>query len=104
MKCAAGDVAAALANAGLPIARGTLVSTDHLVNGGEREALLAEGARAVDMESAYLSALATGRRFAVVRVVVDTPSRELGHALHTAAAGARALRILGRIGRVLDQL
>jgi 4-hydroxy-3-methylbut-2-enyl diphosphate reductase len=102
--CAADEVASALESAGLSVARGTLVSTDHVVTGAEREALRETGARAVDMESAYLSSLAEGRRFAVVRVVVDTPSRELRHALHTAVAGARALRILGRIGRVLDQL
>ncbi len=102
--CDADQVAEALEAAGLGVVRGVLVSTDHVVTGAERAALHDEGAHAVDMESFFLSSLARGRRFAVVRVVVDTPSRELGRALHTAVAGARALRTLGRIGSVLDQL
>jgi nucleoside phosphorylase len=102
--CDADPVACALETAGMTVARGTLVSTDHVVHGEERAALFAAGARAVDMESAFLAPLGDGRRFAVVRVVVDTPSRELSRALHTAVAGARALRTLGHIGSVLDQL
>ncbi|MBW2460872.1 MAG: 1-hydroxy-2-methyl-2-butenyl 4-diphosphate reductase [Deltaproteobacteria bacterium] len=100
--CAADEVAALCEAAGLKAVRGALVSTDHIVTGEERTALFAEGARAVDMESAYLAELAAGRRFAVIRVVVDTPSRELSSALHTAVGGARALRVLGRIGAALD--
>jgi len=103
-RCDADDVASALHAAGLRVARGTLVSTDHVVRGPERQSLRDAGARAVDMESAYLAPLADGRRFAVVRVVVDTPSREINRAIQTAVAGARALRTLGRIGRVLDRL
>ncbi len=100
--CDADEVAALCEAAGLKVVRGALVSTDHIVTGEERAALFAEGARAVDMESAYLAELAAGRRFAVIRVVVDTPSRELSSPLHTAVGGARALRVLGRIGAALD--
>jgi len=103
-QCEADGVAEALEAAGLRVARGALVSTDHVVRGSERQRLREAGARAVDMESAYLAPLGDGRRFAVIRVVVDTPSRELTRAIHTAVAGARALRTLGHIGRVLDQL
>jgi 4-hydroxy-3-methylbut-2-enyl diphosphate reductase len=102
--CDGEEIATLLAGAGMNVARGVLLSTDHIVTGEEREVLRRSGARAVDMESAHLAPLADGRRFAVVRVVVDTPSRELSRALSTAAAGARALRTLGRIGRILDQL
>lgn len=101
--CDADGIAALCEAAGLPVARGALISTDHLVTGRERATLFGEGARAVDMESAFLATLAEGRRFAVVRVVVDTVSRELFSPLRTAVAGARALRVLRRVGAALDQ-
>lgn len=102
VSCQGDDVAALCEAAGLTVARGTLVSTDHLVHGAERAALFATGARAVDMESAYLADLASGRRFAVIRVVVDTPTEELSSALTTAVGGARALYTLSRIGSALE--
>lgn len=59
---------------------GPLTSCDHLVRGRERATLHAQGAIGADMESAATlrTALAVGkRRVAAVRVVVDTPKREL---------------------------
>jgi 4-hydroxy-3-methylbut-2-en-1-yl diphosphate reductase len=56
---------------------GVLLGTDHILRAEERPALLASGARAVDMESPWLAAAAAGRPFAVLRVVSDGPGAEL---------------------------
>ena len=56
---------------------GPLACADHVVRGTERGTLAAQGALAADMESAWLAPAAAGRPFAVVRVVVDTPAREI---------------------------
>jgi 4-hydroxy-3-methylbut-2-enyl diphosphate reductase len=69
---------------------------DHVVSGAERGELRRAGAIAVDMESAWLAEGASDRPFAVVRVVVDTPGRELRRPLATARGGVRALRTLRR--------
>ncbi|MHB8719604.1 MAG: phosphorylase family protein [Candidatus Dormibacteria bacterium] len=61
---------------GLTAQGGTLVTLDHVVRGRERERWAGRGFSAVDMESAILAAAAP--RFAAVRVVLDTPARELG--------------------------
>ena len=73
---------------------GTIVSVSKIAVGERRAQLLAGGALAVDMESAWLAAGAAGRPFAVVRVVLDSPSHELlrpGAALGAVRA-SRALR------------
>lgn len=75
---------------------GPVVSVDHLVSGPERGLLAAEGALAVDMESAWLAPAAAGRPFAVLRVVLDTPDRELYRPLATLAGGLAAWRVLRR--------
>jgi hypothetical protein len=79
-------VAALVAGArrlGLEPERGPLVTTPALVVGPAREAWAARGCVAVDMESGLLEA----ERVAVVRVVLDTPGRELSTAwLRPAAA------------------
>ncbi len=90
----------ALRAAGLTVHAGPIVSVDHVVHGAERAELAASGALAVDMESAMLAAAADGGPLAVLRVVVDTPSRPLFHPA-TASAGVTALATLGRLGPVL---
>jgi len=56
----------------------------------------------VDMESVWLAAGAAGRPFAVVRVVLDSPSHELLRP--RAAAGAiRAARALRRVAGALQE-
>jgi 4-hydroxy-3-methylbut-2-enyl diphosphate reductase len=91
----------ALRLAGVSVTAGPIVTTDHLVNGPEREELCATGAIAVDMESANIAALANGHPFAVVRVVVDSPTRGLFRpALLT--DGLKALRILHTVAGALD--
>ncbi|MZE76933.1 1-hydroxy-2-methyl-2-butenyl 4-diphosphate reductase, partial [Streptomyces sp. SID5475] len=68
----------------------------HLVRGAERARLHATGAIAADMESAAVlrTALAAGPRpVAAVRVVVDTPERELARG-GTVLGGISAFRVL----------
>lgn len=101
LACADPSIARALRADGLTVRHGPIVSVDHIVRGKERRALAAGGALAVDMESFWLGALAPHRRFAVIRVIVDTPGRELTHPLHTLRAGWRGLRTLGRVGAAL---
>lgn len=57
---------------------GPLLTVDHVVSGAERDHWARRGYAAVDMESALLVSLS--RRFAALRVVLDTPSRELSPA------------------------
>jgi 4-hydroxy-3-methylbut-2-en-1-yl diphosphate reductase len=90
----AGILAAALRRRGIHTELGPIVSVDHVVRGAERERLRADGAVAVDMESAWLADAAAGRPFAVMRAVVDTADRELTKPLATVAGGGRALRTL----------
>jgi 4-hydroxy-3-methylbut-2-enyl diphosphate reductase len=96
---------AALAGRGLRAHLGPLVSVDHAVRGGERARLHAEGAIAADMESAFLAAAAGltashGPPLAVLRVVSDTPGRELAR-LGIVADALRALRALRRAAPAL---
>ena len=99
----AGILAAALTAMGIAARVGPLVSTYHVVSGSERERLRQEtGALAVDMESAWLARAAGDRPFAVLRVVVDTPRRELtGNPLSTALGGLRGYRALAKAAPAL---
>jgi 4-hydroxy-3-methylbut-2-enyl diphosphate reductase len=93
-------LAGALRAAGLTVHLGPVVSVDHVVHGAERAELAATGALVVDMESAMLAAAAGDRPLAVLRVVVDTPSRPLFHPT-TVAAGITASGTLARLGPAL---
>jgi 4-hydroxy-3-methylbut-2-enyl diphosphate reductase len=99
----AGIVAASLSAMGITSRLGAVVSTDHVVSGRERERLRARtGAIAVDMESAWLAVAAGDRPFAVLRVVVDTPRRELkGNPVATARGGVRGYRALAKAAPAL---
>jgi 4-hydroxy-3-methylbut-2-enyl diphosphate reductase len=90
----AGQLLDALTDAGLSVRRGPIVGVAKIATGERREQLRATGALAVDMESAWLAAGAAGRPFAVVRVVLDSPSHELmrPQALAGALTAARVLR------------
>ncbi|MEO9096588.1 MAG: hypothetical protein ABI346_00210 [Candidatus Baltobacteraceae bacterium] len=75
-------VAAALAYGSTPL-EAPLLCSSTLVRGAERARWAAAGYAGVDMESARLQA----PRLAAVRVVLDTPERELSNAwLHPATA------------------
>ena len=80
---------------------GPIQSEDHVVRGPERDRLHADGVIAVDMESLWLAEAAGQRPFAVLRVVVDTPDRELLHP-RTLGSGLRALATLRRIAPALE--
>ena len=79
---------------GLQARSGEIVCVSKIALGERRAQLLQGGAIAVDMESVWLAAGAAGRPFAVVRVVLDSPSHELlrPKALAGALRAARALR------------
>jgi 4-hydroxy-3-methylbut-2-enyl diphosphate reductase len=94
-RCASEPIAAALAALGIErVHVGPVASEDHLVHGVRRGVLAGEGVLAVDMESAWLVPAAAGRPFAVLRVVVDTPAREIDRPLATLAGGLKAWRAL----------
>jgi Phosphorylase superfamily len=63
---------------GVPVVIGPLVSTSAMVTGAARMIWADRGHVAVDMESA--AAAVTARRFGVVRVILDSPRRELSPA------------------------
>ncbi len=108
----AGMLLAALARRGVRAHPGPLVSVDHLVRGDRRARLHATDAIAADMESAFLAAAAglagpggagdPGRAtpLAVLRVVVDSPGRELARP-GIIVDGPRALRALRRAAPAL---
>jgi 4-hydroxy-3-methylbut-2-enyl diphosphate reductase len=101
-RCASGPLVAALAAAGVQhVHVGPVASDDHVVRGAERGVLAGEGVLAVDMESAWLAPAAEGRRFAVLRVVLDTPAREIHRPLATLTAGFTAWRALRRAAPAL---
>ncbi len=90
----------ALEGRGLDVRRGRVVCVSRLALGERRSELFAGGALAVDMESVWLAPGAGARPFAVVRVVLDSPSHELMRP--QAAAGAvRAARVLRRVAAAL---
>ncbi|MFV2177832.1 hypothetical protein ACFHW2_26900 [Actinomadura sp. LOL_016] len=81
---------------------GPLLTSPNVVAGAERARLAAQGARAVDMETAVLAAVAPGRRFAAVRVIVDGPRHPLWRP-GTLVRGVTALRTLARVGPALER-
>lgn len=66
-----------VAGRGLKVRSGSIVCVSRVALGERRAELRAGGAIAVDMESVWLAAGASGRPFGVVRVVLDSPSHEL---------------------------
>ncbi|HEY5261345.1 MAG TPA: hypothetical protein VIJ33_04485 [Solirubrobacteraceae bacterium] len=97
-------LADALERRGIAVRRGTIVSVARIAHGEKRVELRERGATVVDMESAWLAAGAGGRPFAVIRVVADTPSREVTRPLLTLMGAARAALSLRRVAAVLDEL
>ncbi|MFC0436011.1 1-hydroxy-2-methyl-2-butenyl 4-diphosphate reductase [Kutzneria buriramensis] len=94
------DLALSLRGNGFTVHHGVIADSDHVVGSAERAELARTGALAVDMESAGLLALAGDRPHAVVRAIVDTPSRALLRPA-TLGGGIAALRRLAAIGPVL---
>jgi 4-hydroxy-3-methylbut-2-enyl diphosphate reductase LytB-like protein/phosphorylase superfamily protein len=94
-------LAGELARLGLTVRLGPIFCADHLVHGAERTELAERGALAVDMESAVLASASGERPFAVVRAIVDTPSRPLLR-VATVTGGVAGLRALTRVGPALS--
>jgi len=92
-----GPLAAEFRRAGLGVLTGPLVSSPRYVGGGEREALAASGAVAVDMESAWVMASLPKNPLAVIRSISDTA--ESG----PVRGGARALGSLLAVRRPLER-
>jgi 4-hydroxy-3-methylbut-2-enyl diphosphate reductase len=91
----------ALRKLGTTAQLGPIYSADHIVREAEREQLHQGGAIAIDMESRWLAEAAGERPFTVLRVVVDTPHRELLRPA-TIPNGIRALTTLRRIAPALE--
>jgi 4-hydroxy-3-methylbut-2-enyl diphosphate reductase len=92
-----------LESRGLKVRHGAVCSVARPALGKTRVRLREGGAIAVDMESAWLAAAARGRPFAVVRVLSDTPERELTRPLLTIAGVARASMTLRRVAAALHE-
>jgi 4-hydroxy-3-methylbut-2-enyl diphosphate reductase len=97
-------LAEALERRGIAVRRGGVVSVAHIAHGEKRVELRERGAIVVDMESAWLAAGARGRPFAVIRVVADTPSREVTRPLLTLAGAGRAALSLRRVASAFEGL
>ncbi|MCY4109509.1 MAG: 1-hydroxy-2-methyl-2-butenyl 4-diphosphate reductase [Chloroflexi bacterium] len=90
-----------LRRGGIRARSGLIISSGRLVRGEQRTLLHQAGGMAVDMESAWLARTARSRPVAVVRVVVDTPGRELLSPIKTIVGGVKGLRTLTRVGPAL---
>jgi 4-hydroxy-3-methylbut-2-enyl diphosphate reductase len=97
-------LAEALERHGVVVRRGAVVSVARIARGEKRVELRERGGVVVDMESAWLAPGAGGRPFAVIRVVADTPSREVTRPLLTLAGAGRAALSLRRTAAALQQL
>jgi 4-hydroxy-3-methylbut-2-enyl diphosphate reductase len=97
-------LADALERRGVASRLGAVVSVARIAHGEKRVELRERGAIVVDMESAWLASAAEGRPFAVIRVVADTPSREVTRPLLTLVGAGRAALSLRRVAAVLDEL
>ncbi len=95
-------LAAALRRRGLTAHVGAIASVEEIAGPTERRYRFAQGAAAVDMESAWLAEAAAGRPLVVLRVVVEQEGREL-YDPRSAVAGIRALRTLRRASPVLSE-
>lgn len=99
-------VASALAAAGIASRIGPLSCAHVIIKGDERDKLAASGAIAVEMESAWLAdglgVVDGGRPFAVVRVIIDTPSHEL-FSRHTVRNTPMVLRKLAAVVAPLER-
>lgn len=100
----AGPLVEALERRGIAVRQGGVVSVARIAHGEKRVELRERGAIAVDMESAWLAEGAGGRPLAVIRVVADTPSREVTRPLLTVVGAARAALSLRRVAAVLEEL
>ncbi len=98
----AGIVARELRRAGLETHVGAVGSFERVVRNGERARHHADGLLAVDTESAWLTNVTTCRPLAVVRAIVDTPTRPL-LSPRSVSGGVRALRSVRAAAGALER-
>ncbi|HEX5193557.1 MAG TPA: 4-hydroxy-3-methylbut-2-enyl diphosphate reductase [Solirubrobacteraceae bacterium] len=96
-------LAAMLRRAGLRVHVAPVASHRTLTTGARRRQLAQTGAAAVDLESAWLAPVARDRPLYALRVVLDTPHRELHRPIASATGTAAAYRSLRRAAAVLAQ-
>ncbi|HSZ69961.1 MAG TPA: hypothetical protein VK756_06345 [Solirubrobacteraceae bacterium] len=102
VECAGAEqLAAALLAGGMSVRRGVVASVERIAIGDARTRLRERGAAAVDMESVWLAPAAAQRPFAVLRIVSDTPRRELTRPLATVTGVALASMGLRRAAACL---
>jgi 4-hydroxy-3-methylbut-2-enyl diphosphate reductase len=89
-------LAGVLRRGGLRVHIGPIASSTRLVTGTRRSELRESGALAVDMESAWLAAAINPEPLVVLRVVLDTPRRELRRPWQTLGGVTVAYRSLRR--------
>jgi len=100
--CASESLVAALAALGCGrVVVGPIASTRQVVYGPPRRALAAQGFVAADMESAWLAAAAGEAPFAVLRVVLDSPSPAARRPFAVLGAAPRAWLALRRAAPAL---
>lgn len=98
-----GALGDALSERGFAVTKAPIVCVGRLALGERRQELLRSGAVAVDMESAWLAPGAAQRPFAVVRIVLDTPEKELLRPQMVPVA-LRACATLRRVAKTLDAI
>jgi 4-hydroxy-3-methylbut-2-enyl diphosphate reductase len=85
-------VAGAIRRLGLEAEVGPVISVDHIVHGEERDQLAAEGAVAVDMESAWFAEALAPRPLLVIRSISDTVGTGVFGVARGVALGLGSLR------------
>ncbi|HUB76937.1 MAG TPA: hydroxysqualene dehydroxylase HpnE, partial [Solirubrobacteraceae bacterium] len=96
-------LASVLRRGGLRVTVAPVASERRLVTGERRRRLAETGAAAVDLESAWLAPVAGGRPLYALRVVLDTPDRELRRPIASAAGTVAAYRALRRAAALLAE-
>ncbi len=94
-------LAGVLRRGGLRVHVAPVASERSLVTGPRRRGLAQSGAAAVDLESAWLAPSAGTRPLHVLRVVLDTPRRELRNPVASATGTVAAYRSLRRAASLL---
>lgn len=89
-------LAGVLRRGGLRVHVGPIASSSRLVTGARRAQLAEQGVLAVDMESTWVAASLDAQPLVVLRVVLDTPGRELRRPWTTLAGLSSAYRSLHR--------
>ena len=102
VSCADSSIlAGVLRRGGLRVHVAPVASERSLVTGPRRRGLAQSGAAAVDLESAWLAPSAGTRPLHVLRVVLDTPRRELRNPVASATGTVAAYRSLRRAASLL---